>query len=124
MRSHQPDHEFTRNPSEKTASHETADFNVTTASSQDAAATVPRKKVLQDGKKAKPSSTDKSKSAAVELYKLPFEFADQQFSEGVFIQICDACSRADGFDGNLFKSMMSVLKGQKPKDHFELMHMN
>ena len=118
----QSDHEFTTDL--RTASHETPNSNVTTASSQDAAATVPRKKVLQDGKKAKPRSADKSKSAAVGLPKLPFEFADQQFSEGVFMQIYDACSRVDGFDGNLFTSMMSVLKGQKPKDHFELMHMN
>ena len=77
--------EFTRTQRAKASSHETADSNVTTASSQDAAATVPRKKVLQDGKKAKPRSADKSKSVAVELPKLPFEFADQQFSRRRFL---------------------------------------
>ena len=95
---------------------------LTTASSQEASATTPRKNSSR--KKEKSHPVDKIKSESVAIPKLPFEFADQEFSNGVYLQLCDACLRVDGVDWNLFQSMMSVLKSQNPKDHFEAMFMN
>ena len=119
-----PDHELAPEANQtRVASQETTRSRVTAASSQEAAASVSRKKVSQDGKKPKPPA-GQPESEAIDPTKLPFEFADQRFSDVVHVQLVEACSRKNGFDLDLFLSMVSLLKGQKPKDPFELMLIN
>jgi hypothetical protein len=118
-----PDHGLTAEANEtKVASQETTRSQVTADSCQEAAATGSPKKDFQDEKKPKPAGQPVSE--AVDPTKLPFEFADQRFSDVVHVQLVEACVRKSGFDANLYLSMLSVLKGQKPKDHHELMLIN
>jgi hypothetical protein len=107
----------------KVAPQETTRSRVTAACSQKAATTGPHKKRFQDEKKSKPPA-GQPESRAIDQTKLPFEFADQRFSDVVHVQLVEACKRKSGFDIDLYLSMVSLLKGQKPKDHFELMLMN
>jgi hypothetical protein len=117
------DHELTAETNEtKVASQQTTGSHVTADSSQEAAASGRRKKDFQDGKKPKPAS--QTDSEAIDPKKLPFEFADQRFSDVIYVQLVEACSRKNGLDIDLFLSMMSLLTGQKPKDPFELMLIN
>jgi hypothetical protein len=119
-----PDHELTPEANQtRVASQETTRSRVTAASSQEAAASDPRKKVFQDGKKPKPPA-GQPESEAIDPTKLPFEFADQRFSDVVHGQLVEACSRKNGLDSDLFLSMLSLLKCQKPKDPYELMLIN
>jgi hypothetical protein len=107
------------------ASFEKTACDVAAAPSQKAAATVPRD-ISKDGKntKPRPASNTESKLNTVELRIPSFNFIDQQFLDGVSEQLRQACSRMNGIDVTLYKSMVSVLNGQQPKDHFELMIMN
>jgi hypothetical protein len=112
------DHEPTREAKQTSvASQETTHSRVTAASSQEAA-TGSREK---DGQKPKPPAGQPESKA---IPKLPFEFADQRFSELVYRQIGEACLRKNTLDVDLLFSMESLLKGQKPKDPYELMLMN
>jgi len=101
----------------------TPDGEVTTASPSEAHTAATRQKTSRN-KKQKRRSADKatSKTARCVALKLPFEFADQQFSEAVIANMMTACrSDSDLVDKASFQSMTSVMMSQKPKDPFELM---
>ena len=100
----------------KNIAPETTDPSVTGTSSQEAAVITSRKNVLPDGKE--------TESITIKLSKLPFDFADLQFSKAVFVQLSNACKRTDGFDDVLFKSMLSGMLSQKITDPHELMMVN
>lgn len=102
------------------------DLNVTTHSPQKAPRTQSRGAALPDGKKTKrrPAGKSDSKPKATPP-KLPFDFADQQFSESVYLQIQTACLRTDGhLEDSSFDSILSVMLTQNPKDPLELMLIN
>ena len=93
-----PDHELAPEANQtRVASQETTRSRVTAASSQEAAATVPRKKAFQAGEKPKPPASQ-TEPEAIDPTKLPFEFADQRFSDVVHVQLAEACSRKNGLD--------------------------
>lgn len=117
-----PDHELKGEANQtRVASKQTASSRETVVSSQEAAATGPLKKADQDGKSQKPPGGQYKAMAK----KLPFEFADERFTDVVYTQIFEACLRKNTIDVDLFFSMEStLLKGQKPKDHHELMLIN
>ena len=116
-----PDHELKGEANQtRVASKQTASSRETVVSSQEAAATGPFKKADQDGKSQKPPAGQYKAMAK----KLPFEFADERFTDVVYMQIFEACLRKNTVDVDLFFSMESLLKGQKPKDPFELMLIN
>lgn len=54
-----------------------------------------------------------------------FGFVDDPLLDGILTQLRQACALNDGkFDSARYTSMLSVMTGQQPRDHFELMLMN
>jgi hypothetical protein len=102
------------------------DLNVTLPSPQEVDTAAPRKKAPRS-KKAKPPPADNTAipEPVSARMKLPFEFADEQFSEAIIAQIVNASATTDDHVSRpTFDSMTSVMLGQKPNDPFELMAMN
>jgi hypothetical protein len=64
------------------------------------------------------------KSEGIEFLRLPYEFADRQFSNSVFRQIFDACLREDGYDRGMHEALTAALRHGSPTDAFDLMLAN
>jgi hypothetical protein len=99
------------------------DFKVATPSSQHATA-APLKKTPRR-KTSKSPAPDRTAYETASWPKLPFKFADQEFSKAVIVQIINACATKDGrTNGPMFDSMISVMLGESPKDPFQVMLTN
>lgn len=105
----------------------TPDGEVTTANPSEADTAAHLKKGPRSKKAKHPAdkTAPEAQSFKALKLKLPFEFADEQFSEAVVVNMLTACpSASDLVDKASFKSMASVMLTQKPKDPFELMLMH
>jgi hypothetical protein len=99
-----------------------SDSEITKPSLEEATA-APREKAPRS-KKSKLLPTNKPAPKPASALKLPFEFADEPFSQAVAAQMANACATREGLNSVTFDSMASVMLRQKPKDPFELMLMN
>jgi hypothetical protein len=99
-----------------------SDSEITNPSLEEATA-APREKASRS-KKSKHPPANKRVLKPTSAPKLPFEFADEHFSQAVVAQMANACATRAGLNSVTFGSMASVMFGQKPKDPFELMLMN
>jgi hypothetical protein len=116
------EHKFDPDSNEaKTSPRKKPDFEITPSSEEATAA--PREKAPRS-KKSKLPPTNKPAPRPASALKLPFEFADEHFSQAVAAQMVNACATREGLNSVTFDSMASVMLGQKPKDPFEMMLMN
>ena len=121
------DQKLSRQASQTQVSSEEKPPSAVIASPQEAPTTAPPSNFPQGARKTTPTSAIKteSKSEAIEKPELLFGFVDDGLWESIFTQIRRACSNGDGkYDGARYISMLAVMVGQQPRDHFELMLIN
>jgi hypothetical protein len=90
------EHKFDPDSNEaKTSPRKKPDFEITPSSEEATAA--PREKAPRS-KKSKLPPTNKPAPRPASALKLPFEFADEHFSQAVAAQMVNACATREGFE--------------------------
>ena len=122
------DQKLSRQASQTQVSSEEKPPSAVIASPQEAPTTAPPSNFPQGARKTTPTSAikTKSKSEAIEKPELLFGFVDDGLWESIFTQTTPGMfeRRRQVRRRAIYISMLAVMVGQQPRDHFELMLIN